>query len=166
LLVMDGAGRAVLGGEEVRMDQERSRDDAELGAGDSANRGPDRASEGPYDWYTRGLRLLQAGSAAAAEQLLARAAAAEPGSRSVLEALGRAQFEARHYARAKATFARIIEVDPTDDYGQFALGLSAARIGELRTAIEHLALAAAMRPDLAHYGRELRMARARLEGAM
>jgi hypothetical protein len=35
----------------------------------------------------------------------------------------------------------------------------------LRTAVEHLALAAAMRPDLAHYGRELRMARARLEGA-
>ena len=64
-----------------------------------------------------------------------------------------------------ATFSRIIEADPTDDYGQFALGLSAARIGKLHAAVEHLALAAAMRPDLAHYGRELRMARARLEGA-
>jgi tetratricopeptide (TPR) repeat protein len=138
------------------MDQDRSREDADVSAGEG---------EGPYDWYTRGLSLLQAGSAAAAEQLLARAAAAEPASRSVLEALGRAQFEARQYARAMATFRRIIEADPTDDYGQFALGLSAARIGELRTAVEHLALAAAMRPDLAHYGRELRMARARLEGA-
>src|SRR5450755_3454639 len=144
-----------------RMDQDRSREDAQLSAGET----DDAVAEGPYDWYTRGLHLLQAGSAAAAEQLLDRAAAAEPGSRSVLEALGRAQFEARHYARAKATFARIIEADPTDDYGQFALGLSAARMGELRTAVEHLALAAAMRPDLAHYGRELRMARARLEGA-
>jgi tetratricopeptide (TPR) repeat protein len=134
------------------MDQDRSREDVSAG-------------EGPYDWYTRGLGLLQAGSAAAAEQLLARAAAAEPASRSVLEALGRAEFEARHYASAMATFRRIIEADPTDDYGQFALGLSAARIGDLHTAVEHLALAAAMRPDLAHYGRELRMARARLEGA-
>jgi tetratricopeptide (TPR) repeat protein len=125
----------------------------------------DASDEGPYDWYTRGLRLLQTGSAAAAEQLLARAADAEPASRSVLEALGRAQFEARHYAHAQATFARIIEADPADDYGQFALGLSAARLGDLRTAVEHLALAAAMRPDLDHYGRELRMARARLEGA-
>ena len=106
------------------MDQDRSREDADVSAG-----------EGPYDWYTRGLNLLQAGSAAAAEQLLARAAAAEPASRSVLEALGRAQFEARHYAPAMATFSRIIEADPTDDYGQFALGLSAARIGELRTAV-------------------------------
>ncbi len=84
-----------------------------------------RQNEGPYDWYTRGLALLEAGSAAAAEQLLARAAAAEPESRSVLEALGRAQFDARQYAKAKATFTRIIEADPTDDYGQFALGLSA-----------------------------------------
>jgi Flp pilus assembly protein TadD len=123
------------------------------------------SEEGPYDWYTRGLRLLQTGSASAAELLLARAADAEPASRSVLEALGRAQFEARHYARAQATFASIIAADPSDDYGQFALGLSAARLGDLRTAVEHLALAAAMRPDLAHYGRELRMARARLEGA-
>lgn len=122
------------------------------------------SAEGPYDWYTRGLALLQSGSAAAAEQLLARAAVAEPTSRSVLEALGRAQFEARLFARAKATFARIIDADPTDDYGQFALGLSAAKVGDLHTAVEHLALAAAMRPDLEHYGRELRAARARLEG--
>jgi tetratricopeptide (TPR) repeat protein len=142
------------------MDQDRARDQA-----DEADQADQAASEGPYDWYQRGLGLLQAGSAAAAEQLLTRAANAEPASRSVLEALGRAQFEARHYARAKATFTRIIEADPTDDYGQFALGLSAARLGDVRTAVEHLALAAAMRPDLEHYGRELRMARARLEGA-
>ena len=128
--------------------------------------GPDQSGvEGSYDWYTRGLQLLRAGSAAAAEQILARAAAAEPDSRSVLEALGRAQFEARHYRQAVATFTRIVDADPVDDYGQFALGLSAARVGDLRTAVEHLALAAAMRPDLSHYGRELRMARARLEGA-
>jgi Flp pilus assembly protein TadD len=135
--------------------------------GDAAQpfRAADSSDNGPYDWYMRGLHLLQGGSAAAAEQLLARAAEAEPDSRSVLEALGRAQFEARHYAHARATFRRIIDADPTDDYAQFALGLSAARLGDVRTAVEHLALAAAMRPDLPHYGRELRMARARLEGA-
>jgi predicted Zn-dependent protease len=123
------------------------------------------ADEGPYDWYTRGLQLLESRSAAAAEQLLARAAAAEPESRSILEALGRAQFEAGRYSSAKESFAKIIAANPADDYAQFALGLSAARTGDLRTAVEHLALAAAMRPELAHYGRELRMARARLEGA-
>jgi tetratricopeptide (TPR) repeat protein len=118
-----------------------------------------------YDLYTRGRALLEAGSSSAAVQLLQRAANVEPESRSILEALGRAQFKAREYEQARDTFAHIIGVDPTDDYAQFALGLSAARLGDLRTAIEHLALAAAMRPDASHYGRELRMARARLQGA-
>jgi tetratricopeptide (TPR) repeat protein len=143
-----------------------------MGASSPAGRGTDDSDsgpepttpEGPYDWYTRGLRLLESRSAAAAEQLLARAAEAEPDSRSILEALGRAQFDAGRYASAKESFAKIIAANPADDYAQFALGLSAARTGDLRTAIEHLALAAAMRPDLAHYGRELRMARARLGG--
>jgi tetratricopeptide (TPR) repeat protein len=144
-----------------------SDDDARAG-GQMQGRDPlDEASEeGAYDWYTRGLRLLEARSAAAAEQLLSRAAAAEPESRSILEALGRAQFEAGRYNSARESFAKIIEVNPADDYAHFALGLSAARTGDLRTAVEHLALAAAMRPELPHYGRELRMARARQEGAL
>jgi len=143
----------------------READDAD----DAADAVPgDRApsgDEGPYDWYTRGIGLLESGSAAAAEQLLGRAAIVEPDSRSILEALGRAQFGAHDYVKAKGSFARIIEANPADDYAQFALGLSCARTGDLRGAVEHLALAAAMRPDLPHYGRELRMARARLEGA-
>jgi tetratricopeptide (TPR) repeat protein len=143
-------------------------DDDPRAAGQAQQPGPpDGASEeSAYDWYTRGLRLLEARSAAAAEQLLTRAAAAEPESRSILEALGRAQFEAGRYNSARESFAKIIEVNPADDYAHFALGLSAARTGDLRTAVEHLALAAAMRPELPHYGRELRMARARQEGAL
>jgi tetratricopeptide (TPR) repeat protein len=128
-------------------------------------RPPDDAVEDAYDWYTRGLELLDAGSPAAAALLLERASAAEPDARSILEALGRAQFKAREYERARATFTQIVEANPADDYAQFALGLSAARTGDLRAAVEHLALASAMRPGAAHYGRELRMARARLQGA-
>lgn len=131
----------------------------------SAPRSPEPQREGPYDWYVRGLALLESRSAAAAEQVLARAAEAEPESRSILEALGRAQFETGRYDLARRSFARIIAKNPADDYAQFGLGLAAARTGDLRTAVEHLALATAMRPELAHYGRELRMVRARLEGA-
>ena len=123
------------------------------------------AGEGAYDWYTRGLELLKRRSPAAAAQLLERAAEAEPESRSIREALGRAQFGSARYLAARVSFARIVAANPTDDYAQFALGLSAVRAGDLRTAVEHLALAAAMRPDIDHYVRELRMARARLEGA-
>jgi tetratricopeptide (TPR) repeat protein len=116
---------------------------------------------GVYEWYRRGLELLGAGNPAAAATLLARAADAEPGSRSVLEALARAQYDAGRYEAAMDSFTALIARNPTDDYAHFGLGLAASRAGELRLAAEHLALAVAMRPDLGHYARALRGVRAR-----
>jgi Flp pilus assembly protein TadD len=115
-----------------------------------------------YQLYPRGLDLLGRGSAAAAAQLLARAAAAEPKSRSVLEALARAQFDAGQYRAAAGNFRRIVDASPTDDYAQFGLGLALARTGDHGEAAEHLALAAAMRPNLRHYTDALRSVRATL----
>jgi Flp pilus assembly protein TadD len=116
---------------------------------------------GVYEWYQRGMELLGDGHPAAAATLLARAADVEPGSRSIQEALARAQYDAGRYQDAMATFTRLIAVNPTDDYAQFGLGLAASRAGELQLAAEHLALAVAMRPDLGHYARALRGVRAR-----
>jgi tetratricopeptide (TPR) repeat protein len=115
-----------------------------------------------YVLYRRGLQLLERGSAAAAAQLLERAAAAEPHTRSVLEALARAQFDAGRYAAAADNFRRIVDASPSDDYAQFGLGLALARTGDPGAAAEHLALAAAMRPNLAHYTEALRSVRATL----
>jgi tetratricopeptide (TPR) repeat protein len=115
-----------------------------------------------YDWYTRGLDLLDGGNPAAAVTLLTHATAAEPQSRSVREALARAQFDAGLYADAVESFGWIISVNPADDYAQFGLGLAAAKTGDLPAAVEHLALAAAMRPDITHYATALRGARAAL----
>ena len=116
---------------------------------------------GVYEWYQRGMHLLGNGNPAAAATLLKRAAQAEPGSRSLLEALARAQYDAGRYREAMASFTELIGVNPTDDYAQFGLGLAASRAGELQLAAEHLALAVAMRPDLGHYARALRGVRAR-----
>jgi tetratricopeptide (TPR) repeat protein len=115
-----------------------------------------------YALYQRGLDLLGRGSAAAAAQLLERAARAEPQSRSVLEALGRAQFDAGQHDQSAASFQRIVDVSPSDDYAQFGLGLALSRTGDFGAAAEHLALAAAMRPDLRHYSDALRSVRATL----
>ncbi len=116
---------------------------------------------GVYEWYQRGLRLLADRHPEAAATLLAHAAAAEPGSRSVREALARAQYDAGRYQEAIVTFTELIAANPADDYAQFGLGMAASRAGELRMAAEHLALAVAMRPDLGHYARALRGVRAR-----
>jgi tetratricopeptide (TPR) repeat protein len=128
-----------------------------------AQQGRDAAGSDTYDLYRRGLDLLGRGSAAAAAQLLERAAAAEPESRSVLEALARAQFDAGHYAAAAGNFRRIVEASPSDDYAQFGLGLALARTGDPRAAAEHLALAVAMQPDRRHYTDALRSVRATLQ---
>jgi Flp pilus assembly protein TadD len=142
---------APLGGQDSRQEENpRSSGDNPAPHGDA------------YTWYQRGLELLGRGSAAAAAQLLERAAEAEPGSRSVLEALGRAQFDTRRYDAAAQTFRQIVEASPTDDYAQFGLGLALARTGDPGAAAEHLALAAAMSPHQRHYADALRSVRATL----
>ena len=122
---------------------------------------PGQPDGGVYEWYQRGLQLLGDGHPDAAATLLERAHTAEPTSRSVLEALARAQYDAGRYQAAMDSFGQLIAVNPTDDYAQFGLGLAASRAGELELAAEHLALAVAMRPDHSHYARALRGVRAR-----
>lgn len=112
-----------------------------------------------YDWYRRGMALLESGDAAAAAALLSHAVAAEPGSRSLREALARAQYASRDFEAARDNFAAIVAVAPADDYAHFGLGLAQRRIGELDDAAEHLALAVAMRPDNKHYGTALHAVR-------
>ena len=115
-----------------------------------------------YDWYTHGVNLLEAGDSVAAVTLLTRVAEVEPQSRSVREALARSQFDSGMYPEAAENFEWITEQNPADDYAQFGLGLAAAKIDDLQTAVTHLALAAAMRPDINHYAIALRGARAAL----
>jgi len=115
-----------------------------------------------HDWYLRGMELLGRGSPAAAAQVLQRASAAEPGSRSIREALARAQFDAGRYPEAADNFRVIVEASPSDDYAHFGLGLALARSGDHAAAAEYLALASAMRPDAAHYTDALRSVRATL----
>jgi Flp pilus assembly protein TadD len=116
-----------------------------------------------HAWYTTGMELLGKGSPAAAAQVLQRAAAAEPNSRSVREALARAQFDTGRYAEAADNFRAIVEASPSDDYAHFGLGLALSRVGEHEAAAEYLALAAAMRPDRKPYTDALREVRATLQ---
>jgi Flp pilus assembly protein TadD len=144
----------------------RTPENGPAGPADSADRNSaDRNSDGDADvhgWYTRGMELLGRGSPAAAAQVLERAAQAVPESRSVREALARAQFDTGQYAAAAENFRAIVEASPTEDYAYFGLGLSLSRTGEHAAAAQYLALAAAMRP-LKHYTEALRQVRATLE---
>lgn len=115
-----------------------------------------------YDWFIRGLRLLDSGNADAAAALLAHARNREPGSASILEALARATFDAGRYAEAHGLFGELVETTPDNDYARFGLGLSRMRTGDVTGAVEQLALATVMRPGRADYQRALNEARATL----
>ena len=116
-----------------------------------------------YDWYVRGLGLLAGGNPDAAAQLLEHAHAQEPESASVREALARALFDSGRYTEASAFFRELIARRPDDDYAQFGLGLALTRLGRFDSAVEHLALAAAMRPQRPEYVQALHQARATLK---
>ncbi|MCI0688247.1 MAG: tetratricopeptide repeat protein [Sporichthyaceae bacterium] len=115
-----------------------------------------------YDWYRRGMQLLDTGHAAAAAQLLRHAAIAEPNSHSIREGLARAQFDAGQYPAARQEFRSLLEANPDDDYAHFGYGLACWRLGDLGIAAEHLAMAVAMRPTAKHYADALTQVRATL----
>jgi len=126
--------------------------------------GPDDGRPGGevYDWFVRGLGLLDSGNADAAASLLAHAHEREPESASILEALARATFDAGRYTEAGRLFGELVETTPDNDYARFGLGLTRMRVGDVPGAVEQLALATAMRPARADYQRALREARATL----
>lgn len=116
-----------------------------------------------YEWFRRGMKLLEDGSPAAAAALLERAANAEPESRSIREGLARAQFNSRRYSEAADSFRWIVSANPAEDYAYFGLGLALWRTGDMEAAQEPLAIAAAMRPDMRHYTNALSQVRATLK---
>jgi Flp pilus assembly protein TadD len=86
---------------------------------------------------------------------LEQARDAAPGHGSVREALGRAYYGAGRTSAAEAEFARALEIDPSNDYAHFGLGLCLARGGKRTRAVGHLRLAVAMRPEVDTYRQAL-----------
>lgn len=106
------------------------------------------APEGtPYDWYRRGVDLLDRGDAAAAALLLERSHDAEPDARHVREALARALFDAGRYQSASLHFRHLCTVDPVDHYAHFGLGMAMWRLGKFEQAREALTIAVALSPS-------------------
>ena len=114
----------------------------------------------PYELFRRGTELLAEDHAHQAVTVLERAYRLLPGKGSVGEALGRAYYQSGKPAAARAQFAEVLEIDPTNDYAHFGLALCLARVGEPKLAAGHLRLALAMRPGVAAYEEAL----ARLTG--
>lgn len=100
--------------------------------------------ESAYELLQRGQALLHRRHNAQAAIVLERAALLEPGRGSILEALGRAAFNAADHARALEVFEALLEVDPSSAYGHFALAQAMRKLGKPIEAVVHLRLACAL----------------------
>jgi tetratricopeptide (TPR) repeat protein len=111
----------------------------------------DDERESAYSLLQRGHALLEKRHYAQAAIVLERANRLEPGKGSILEALGRAYFNSGQAERSRATFERLLDVDPSSAYGHFALGQSLKRLGRRDEAGTHLRLAVALSPTSSLY---------------
>lgn len=128
--------------------------DARPRADDQAPNPDDR--ESPYELLRRGQALAAKRHFAQAAIVLGRAARLEPRKGSILEALGRALYNSGQHERARETFERLLEIDPSSDYGHYALGQSLKQLGRRREARTHLRIAVALAPSSRLYAGALR----------
>jgi Flp pilus assembly protein TadD len=107
--------------------------------------------ESAYELLQRGQELIRGRHHAQAAVVLERASRVEPNKGSILEALGRACFNSAQFDRARETFERLLEVDPSSPYAHFGLGQSLKRLGRRAEARTHLRLAVALDPRSSLY---------------
>ncbi len=106
----------------------------------------DDPRETAYELFQRGSALLAARHHAQAAIVLERADRLEPDKGSIVEALGRAYFNSGQLERARETFERLHEIDPSNAYAHYGLGQSLKRLGRREEAGTQLRLAVAMDP--------------------
>ncbi len=140
------------------------RDANPAGGRDPDPAGPDPSASGrdpddresAYELLRRGQALAAKRHFAQAAIVLGRAARLEPRKGSILEALGRALYNSGQHERARETFERLLEIDPSSDYGHYALGQSLKQLGRRREARTHLRIAVALAPRSRLYAGALR----------
>jgi Flp pilus assembly protein TadD len=104
-----------------------------------------------YVAFQEGTRLLAHGDTHAAVIALEHARDLEPAKGSVREALGRAYYGTGRFGDAEAEFEVALEIEPSNDYAHFGIGLCRLRAGDRAGARGHLRQATVMRPDNADY---------------
>ena len=103
--------------------------------------------ETAYSLLLKGRQLLRTKNPAQAAVVLERAKKLEPRKGSIREALGQAYYNYGQYHLAKKEFKEALNLDPTNHYAHFGIGLCFNRTGNTTAACGHLKLAIAMEPD-------------------
>lgn len=99
-----------------------------------------------YGLLLKGKGLLESGFPEQASIVLEKARQKEPRKGSVLEVLGRAYYTRGRYQQASGCFEDALDVDPTNDYAHFCLGLCYLKLKRKKEAGKHFKIAWFLRP--------------------
>lgn len=99
-----------------------------------------------YELLQAGLVLLEEGHPAQAALVLEKARRHEPHKGSILEVLGRAYYEFGRYRDAALSFEEALDVDPTNDYAHYCLGLCCLKLEKKAEAGGHFKVAWFLKP--------------------
>lgn len=102
--------------------------------------------ETAYELLKRGRELLEEDNPAQAAIILERALREIPSKGSILEVLGRAYYRSGRYIEAAGRFEEAIEVDPTNDYAHYCLGLCYLKLKRKTEARAHFKIAWFLKP--------------------
>ncbi len=104
---------------------------------------------GAYEWFQRGMELMESRDFHPASVALEQAKKLEPDKASIREALGRAYLSTRQFARAVEEFEVAVEIQPTDHYAHYCLGRAYRGLGDDERAARHSELARCLGSKLA-----------------
>lgn len=106
---------------------------------------------GAYDFFEKGKKLLYDKEFLRAIMFLEKAKEIEPQKSSIRESLAQAYYNCGFYDSAKENFEKVLEIDITNDYAHYGLGLCLLKKGKVNRAIGHIKMAIAMKPNFKLY---------------
>ena len=111
--------------------------------------------ESAYKLFEKGKNLLKRQNFLKAIMALEQAKKIEPDKGSIREALAIAYYNHGFYQSAQKNFQKALDIDITNDYAHYGLGLCLVKGGKLKKALGHFKMALAMKPDSNIYKEEL-----------
>jgi tetratricopeptide (TPR) repeat protein len=106
-------------------------------------------------YYRLGLLDLDAGDYDAAAQSLQKALKQRPNDAGALTALGRVEFEQKHYPEAVSLLQQAISQDASIQEAHYYLGLTLARMGRKQEANEQLEISARLEQEQKEHNRSV-----------
>ncbi len=109
-----------------------------------------------YNLFQEAKKLIEKGKFLEASMLLETAKSLEPKKGSIREALAVSYYNCGLHKPAKKNFAKVLEIDATNDFAHYGLGLCLLKEREINKAIGHFKIAISMKPGSILYQKILK----------